>query len=259
MLRGLVDHRHPMGPLNVLLGLCSGMLAVMYASFFLVFAAPTLLIPRGTRERYNAWTNAGASYAILRYAFLADFDVQGRERLPERGQPYLVVANHRAFPDVLTLIWAAGAEGISKKMVFWFPAMGWLGYLGGAVFFDRKVPEERARAKEEALFLMKRGVPLHVYPEGTRSRNGKLREKIHLGMLLAAYEAGIPLMPAAMWGTDRILPASLDGVRYRQTIRCHFGQLVRPEDYEDGEAFALAAWEQVKAKVAVFEEEEAAT
>ncbi len=255
-MRALVDHRLPMSPLNVVLGVCSGLAAVAYASFFLCCAAPTLLIPRGRRERFNAWTNAGASYAILRFAFLADLDVQGRERVPEAGQPYLVVANHRAFPDVLTLIWAAGAEGISKREVLWFPAMGWLGYLGGAVFFDRSDPAERARAKEESLFLLRQGVPLHVYPEGRRTRDGRLGQDLRLGMLLAAYEAGIPLLPAAMWGTDRILPNTMDGVRFRQQIRCHFGELVRPADFQDGHAFAMAAWSQVVERVEAFERED---
>ncbi len=255
-MRGLVDHTAPMGVMNVVLGVCAGLASVACASFFLACAAPTLLIPRGRRERYNAWTNAGASYAILRYAFLAELDVRGRENVPPTGQPYLVVANHRAFPDVLTLIWAAGAEGISKREVLWFPAMGWLGYLGGAVFFDRRDPEARARAKRESLFLLQQGVPLHVYPEGRRSPDGRLGQDLQLGMLLAAHEAGIPLLPAAMWGTDRILPNSMDGVRFRQRIRCHFGRLVRPEDFEDGRDFAMAAWNQVVERVGAFERED---
>ncbi|MBK9368919.1 MAG: 1-acyl-sn-glycerol-3-phosphate acyltransferase, partial [Deltaproteobacteria bacterium] len=93
----------------------------------------------------------------------------GRDHIPF-GQPYMVVANHRSWVDVITLIWAARAEGLSKREVFFTPVMGVLGYLGGAVFFNRDHAEGRRRAKEECLFLLKQGVPLHIYPEGTRTR-----------------------------------------------------------------------------------------
>ena len=236
--------------LNLALAIPTSLIAVTIASFFLALAAPFALVPRGRRERLIWWTNAGASWAILRFAlFVRSLEVEGREHLPEYGQPYLVVCNHRGFCDVLTLIWAARAEGISKKLVLYFPAMGLLGYLGGAVFFDRKSREDRLRAKRDALYLLERGVPLHVYPEGTRTRDGRLRDEVSLGMLIAASEAGIPLVPAAIWGTDDVIPPSNKGIRYGQDIRLRFGAPLQAAEFEDPKAHAEACWEQVRAMV----------
>jgi len=240
--------------LNLALAIPTSLIAVAIASFFLVLAAPFALLPRGSREKWIWWTNAGASWAILKFAlFVRNIEVLGRENLPEYGQPYLVVCNHRGFCDVLTLIWAARAEGISKRMVLYFPAMGLLGYLGGAVFFDREDHADRMRAKQDALFLLQRGVPLHVYPEGTRTRDGRLRSKVALGMLVAASEAGIPLVPAAIWGTDDVIPPSNKGIRYFQDIRLHFSEALAPEDFDSSQAHAEAAWEAVRAMVEDYE------
>ena len=130
--------------LNALVG---AVIAGAIATAFLIPALPFVVVPRGRRERYIWWTNTGASYGILRYALRAELDVVGREHIPF-GQPYMVVANHRSWVDVITLIWAARAEGLSKREVFFTPVMGVLGYLGGAVFFNRDHEIGRASCRE---------------------------------------------------------------------------------------------------------------
>lgn len=239
-----------MTPLNLCLALPTSLIAVVIATFYLMLALPFALVPRGRREKWIWWTNTGASYGILKYALMiSKLEVQGQEHLPEYGTPYLVVANHRSFVDVLTLIWATRAEGISKRAVLYFPAMGILGYLGGAVFFDRADPGSRTQAMNDALFLLERGVPLHVYPEGTRTRDGKLRERVHLGMLRAAYGRGIPVVPAALWGTDHVIPPSNKGIRWFQDVRLRLGPPIQPRDHADAHAFASAGWDAVKGLV----------
>ena len=99
--------------LNALVG---AVIAGAISTAFLIPALPFAALPRGRRERYIWWTNTGASYGILRYALWAKLDVEGRDQIPF-GQPYMVVANHRSWVDVITLIWAARAEGLG---------MGWV-------------------------------------------------------------------------------------------------------------------------------------
>ncbi|MCB9741101.1 MAG: 1-acyl-sn-glycerol-3-phosphate acyltransferase [Alphaproteobacteria bacterium] len=240
--------------LSFIAGVTGFLLSVVFSSVFLLFAAPFILVPRGRRERYVWWTNAAASWMILKFALWAKLDVRGRENIPY-GKPYLVVANHRSWVDVLTLIWSSRAEGISKLEVFFMPVMGQLGYLGGAVFFSRSRKDSRHRAKEEALQLLRMGVPLHVYPEGTRTRDGKLREKVHLGMLEACWEIGVPLVPCGLWGTDEVIPVSPPVVNLGRTVRARYGAPVRPEDFEDAESFARAGWAEVVGLVGALERE----
>lgn len=241
-----------------LYALCCIPVAGLVTSVLLVPALPFLLLPRGKRERYAFWTNSLSCEILLRWVLFVRLDVRGRENIPF-GQPYLVVANHRSWVDVLTLIWAAQAQGISKKEVSWIPVMGLLGYIGGAVFFDRKHPDARRRAKENALQLLRNGVPLHIYPEGTRTRDGKLREKVHFGMLEACFEAGIPVVPCGLWGTEQVIPVDAVQLRPGRTVKATFRPVLLPKDYPDAHSFALAAWQQVREIVAGYEHEAAAT
>ena len=196
------------------------------------------------------WTNRAASWMILRLSLFCRLDVRGWENLPEK--PYLVVANHRGFCDVLLLIWAASAQGVSKKEVFYFPMMGLLGYLGGAVFFDRNRAEDRRRAKEETLLMLQRGNAMHIYPEGTRARDELLREKLYWGLVHAAWERGFRVLPTALWGTDRVLPVSNAGIRYGQSVRVRFGTAVEATDHATAESFTQAIWSQVTQMVTEF-------
>ena len=237
--------------LNALVG---AVIAGAIATAFLIPALPFVVVPRGRRERYIWWTNTGASYGILRYALRVNLDVVGRDHIPF-GQPYMVVANHRSWVDVITLIWAARAEGLSKREVFFTPVMGVLGYLGGAVFFNRDHAEGRRRAKEECLYLLKQGVPLHIYPEGTRTRDGKLREKIHLAMLEVCWEHRIPLVPAALWGTERVVGVPFRGVHLGETVHARFRPPLDPALYPNGEEYAKACWAQVTEMVNTLESE----
>ena len=228
----------------------AAVIAVLIAAFCLVFALPTFVLPRGVRERYCFWTNRLASWGILRVGLFARPNLTGTDKLPV-GQPYLLISNHRSFVDVLLLIWAGHTQGISKSEVFWFPVMGLLGYLGGAVFFDRKDPQDRARAKDEALMLMHSGRALHVYPEGTRtrSRSQTVLEKVYTGLVRAAFDAGIPVVPAAVWGTDAVIPATNRGIRFGQQVYAQFSDPLNPQDYASFEAFFEQAWGQTRQMV----------
>lgn len=224
--------------------------AVCIAALCLLFALPTLVLPRGVRERYCFWTNRLASWGILRFSLFVRPTLQGSDKLPV-GQPYLLISNHRSFVDVLLLIWAGHTQGISKSQVFWFPVMGLLGYLGGAVFFDRSDPSERQRAKDEALMLMRAGRALHVYPEGTRtrSRSQTVLEKVYTGLVRSAFEAGIQVVPAAVWGTDACIPATNRGVRFGQRVFAEFAEPVQPADHAEFQDFFDAAWGQSRSMV----------
>ena len=90
---------------------------------------------------------------------------------------------------------------------------------------------------------------MHVYPEGTRSRGELLSAKLHWGLVHAVYEAGIQVLPAAVWGTDEVIPVSNAGVRYGQPVTVRFAPPLQPEDHPTAEAFCEAIWEQTSSMV----------
>ncbi|MED5369465.1 MAG: lysophospholipid acyltransferase family protein [Myxococcota bacterium] len=239
---------------NMLLVPFVGSVAVAWSTLCLLPILPLALIPRFKREPYTFWASRLASWGMLRLALLGRPHLEGLDKLPV-GEPYLLISNHRSFVDVLLLIWAGQTHGISKSGVKWFPVMGYLGYLGGAVFFDRDSPESRRKGKEDTIRMIRQGRAMHVYPEGTRTRTGPIREKTYPGLVKAAYEAGIQVVPASCWGTDLIIPPTNKGVRLFQDCWMRIGEPVQPSDFpDDFDAFFDAAWSQVKGMTAELRE-----
>lgn len=134
----------------------------------------------------------------------------GRENLPQSGA--LVLApNHYSEIDPLVMGVAAWKLGraprfLAKASLFKNPVLGWLLRTSG------QIPVERAGSKSHAALraaeeLVEKGRVVIVYPEGSLTRDPDLwpmRGKT--GAARIALERGIPLIPAAHWGTQAILP-----------------------------------------------------
>jgi 1-acyl-sn-glycerol-3-phosphate acyltransferase len=134
--------------------------------------------------------------------------IEGVEHLPRSGA-FILVANHCSNLDPLMMGWASGHQ-IGRVVHFMakiemrrWPIIGWLATQSG-VYFVRRGEGDRA-AQRFSLEALAANRPIAVFPEGTRSRNGHLREG-KPGAALIAMRSGAPLVPAAVSGTHRIFP-----------------------------------------------------
>jgi len=209
-----------------------------------LLALPFLPLRRGVRERFGIWASVLFGHCYLRFAALARPVVTGTEHVPY-GTPYLVISNHRSNLDPPMLVAYARAHGVSKQEVLWVPFVGYYAYLGGAVYFDRKDPVARKRALHETLFMCLSRCPMHVYPEGTRTRDGEIRDKVSLKLIEAAWQARLPVVPASLWGTERVFPRDALEIRPFRKVWLSFRKPVQPSDFDDATSFAEHAWAQV--------------
>jgi 1-acyl-sn-glycerol-3-phosphate acyltransferase len=139
--------------------------------------------------------------------------IEGVEHLPRTG-PFILVANHCSNVDPLMMGWASGHQigriihFMAKIEMRRWPIIGWLATQSG-VYFVRRGERDRA-AQQFSLAALADGRPIAIFPEGTRSRVGRLREG-KPGAALIAMRSGAPIVPAAVSGTQRIFP---DGARF---------------------------------------------
>jgi 1-acyl-sn-glycerol-3-phosphate acyltransferase len=134
-------------------------------------------------------------------------NVTGREHVPEGG-PFLLVANHLSSVDppvIVSLIPArlgmTGMAAMAHRNDF---LIGWLMDRAGAVWVRRGQSDRRAL--RQALDVLATGRPLGVAPEGTRSKTGALIEG-RTGAAFLAIKAGVPILPVAMYGTEKVFPS----------------------------------------------------
>ncbi|MGE4158577.1 MAG: lysophospholipid acyltransferase family protein [Planctomycetota bacterium] len=138
---------------------------------------------------------------------LSTVHVEGRENLPKEGGCVLV-ANHRSYVDIFAINAVVGrpVRWVLKESLLHYPVLGLhLRTAGGAVALDRGNPRAAARVLLEAAKDLGKGDVFVVFPEGTRSSEGMLPFKS--GAFALVQRSGVPLVPVAIRGTGRILPA----------------------------------------------------
>lgn len=222
-----------------------GMVVVLgFAATSSIPILPFAVVPRGRRERFTIQGARYFAWGCLRPVLWIRDEVIGRENLPREGG-YLVVSNHRSWLDVALLILHTSSQGVSKREVAWVPFFGVNGWLSGAIFFDRRDKSGRARVVSDTLQLLAGGAKVHVFPEGTRTRDGRLSEKVHLRLVQAAAEAGHPIVPACMWGTEGGVPAATVYAMPGQRMGLEIGAPMRLGPGESPQDFSNRVWLEV--------------
>ncbi|MZE76847.1 lysophospholipid acyltransferase family protein [Streptomyces xinghaiensis] len=157
-------------------------------------------------------------YYVLKYVLLGPLlrltfrpRIQGLEHVPEDGAA-IVAGNHLSFSDhfLMPAILRRRITFLAKAEYFTGP--GLKGRLTAAFFrsigqipVDRSGRQAGQAAITEGLKVLGSGELLGIYPEGTRSHDGRLY-KGRVGVAVMAIRAGVPVVPCAMQGTFEIQP-----------------------------------------------------
>jgi 1-acyl-sn-glycerol-3-phosphate acyltransferase len=146
---------------------------------------------------------------------------EGVENLPETGG-FVLAANHISnfdpWPLGLPLFPRRYLRFMAKSELFWWP-LGPVISAGGA--FKVRRGERDIEAMKRAVELVREGHIVVMFPHGTRQRKGlvkKHRPRSHTGAARIALEAGAPLVPAAITGTDRLARLGPLRVRYGKPL-----------------------------------------
>lgn len=133
-----------------------------------------------------------------------DVTVEGLDRIVA-GKTYVFVANHQSIYDIPVLFWSIPFQLriIAKESLGRFPMLGPHLKRTGHMLVDRSHPD-RSRIFEWATRLAANGLSLIIFPEGTRSRTGRLG-KFKGGSIMLAMQAGLPLVPIAIVGSRHVM------------------------------------------------------
>jgi 1-acyl-sn-glycerol-3-phosphate acyltransferase len=144
--------------------------------------------------------------------------VEGREHVPPRGA-LIVASNHLSFMDSIVIPLASGRQVHFLGKAEYFQGTGlrgaavrWVHSTAGTIPVDRSDPRAAAGSLELAEEVLRRGDAFGVYPEGTRSPDGRLHRG-RTGVARMALATGATLLPCAVIGTDRVQPPQSNGFR----------------------------------------------
>jgi 1-acyl-sn-glycerol-3-phosphate acyltransferase len=133
-------------------------------------------------------------------------DVEGRDNIP-MGKPVVFACNHASQFDILIMYEALPIQFrfVVKKELFKIPFLGLVMRLAGYIPIDRSGGKAALRSLQDAAGRLKKGESIIIFPEGTRSPNGRLRP-FKMGGILIAVRAGCPIVPVAISGSHNVLP-----------------------------------------------------
>ena len=178
---------------------------------------------------------------INTYALCTRYKVINREKLPEEGGPYIIVSNHQSMYDVTTLGWfmrKLHPKFISKvELGKGIPSISYNLRHGGSALIVRSNPKQSLTAiKEMGQYIEKYKRAAIIFPEGTRSKDGKPKPFAENGVkILCKYAPSAHIIPVTInnsWKITQWNPFPL-GIGNRIELTIHDPIPVKDMPFED--------------------------
>ncbi len=156
--------------------------------------------------------------------------VLGEENIPWE-EPLLFVGNHRSGFDIILTLgrMKKPAAYIAKKELQKIPYIGyWMG-LVGVLFLDREDLRQGMKVIMEAIDLVREGVNVFIYPEGTRNKGEDDQDLLEFkeGSFRIATRTGCKIVPVAITGSVNIFEAHFPKI-YRTHVVLEYGEPIDP-------------------------------
>ena len=163
------------------------------------------------------------------------------------GKPAIVICNHNSFMDVPVSSPAipGGNKTIAKVEMAKIPLFGIL-YRTGSVLVDRKNDASRRESYNKMKEVLKMGLHMCIYPEGTRNKSNEPLKPFHTGAFRLSMETGAPIIPALIFNTRKVLPATKKFYVMPHRLAMHFLPPCQALPGENLEAFKERIWKQMR-------------
>lgn len=158
-------------------------------------------------------------------------EVNGQENVIKNG-PQIFASNHQSIYDILMLAGYLPVQfrWLAKKELFHIPFMGWHMSRVGYIKIDRSNMRQAALSFRKAAEKIKGGVSVVIFPEGTRSTDGKL-QPFKPGLFSLASHSGVPIVPISISGSKDIVRKGSFRVN-RGKIRMAIGKPIDVSKYQ---------------------------
>lgn len=153
----------------------------------------------------------------------------------EPGEKYIVTCNHNSLMDVpVSTPFIPGAnKTIAKAEMAKIPLFGLI-YKRGSILVDRSDKDSRRESFRKMKAVLDMGLHMCIYPEGTRNKSDLPLKEFHDGAFKLSIETGVPILPALIFNTKKILPPGKVFYFWPSSMELHF---LPPLTVSDGDTF----------------------
>jgi len=210
--------------------------AIIFVSKMLIALLPIWIIglwkdPKQSRmmhKIYRTW--------MIIFFFLTGLRlrIKGKENF-NPGENYIVVFNHNSMMDVpVSVPFMPGAnKTISKIEMAKIPLFGII-YKRGSVLVDRKNEESRKMSYVKMKDVLKMGLHMCIYPEGTRNKTNQPLQRFHGGAFRLSIDSGKSILPALIFNTGKVLPRKFFYF-WPAKIELHYLESISPTSFSTAE------------------------
>ena len=192
----------------ILLRYCYIVWALSVFTVFMLLLLPFFLVPalfgdKGLNVTYSflrLW-----SWIFSKLNFIP-YEISGRENI-QPGQSYIYVSNHTSFLDIPGLCLALPGQfrPLAKKELLKLPVFGWIAATA-TVIVDRTSHESRRASLDRLAMILKGGISVLIFAEGTQNRTSELLQPFKDGAFRMALDTGCPLVPIVVEGAGKLMP-----------------------------------------------------
>lgn len=203
------------------------LLVLMFLFCACIYLPPLLIFGSRSINFLRVWFG--------RMMILAGFHKLQVYDLPYKSNgPYIFAFNHQSFWDIFIIPTAIDYHfsAIGKKELLKIPVLGLIIKRYGIVLIDRKNHDQAMSGLRDMIDQIKSGLNIVIFPEGTRSKDGKVAE-FKNGAFIAAFESGVPIVPSAIVGAYQAAPYGSWVIYPRIRFEVRFAQPIVYEQYKD--------------------------
>ncbi len=177
-------------------------------TFFMILYLPGILIPFFLGDRFG-----DISYWFLKlwartFSVLnrIPYRIHGRENI-RKGQAYIYLSNHTSYLDIpgMCLTVPRQIRPLAKKELLKIPVLGWI-IRNASVIVDRSNNESRRKSMEHLKEVLRRGISILIFPEGTQNRTTEPLQPFYDGAFRIAIETQQPILPMVILNAGKLMP-----------------------------------------------------
>ncbi|MFN1833718.1 lysophospholipid acyltransferase family protein [Balneola sp. MJW-20] len=205
---------------------------VLFLIFFFLIAVTFLIT--FPFDKYRKAPNYVLSYlglGLIRTSPGWKIEMDGLDKY-DRGTPTIFIANHQSFLDMALLYqlpWQM--KWVSKRSLAFIPIMGWMVWLTGQLTINR-TSKSAIRKLDNLVQPLKDGIPVMIFPEGTRSLDGKMKH-FKNGAFLLAKEHNFMLQPMVIDGGYKAMPSGSKVLNPKASFRVRVMDPIDPTKFND--------------------------
>jgi 1-acyl-sn-glycerol-3-phosphate acyltransferase len=175
---------------------------------FMIIYLPGILLPFLAGEKYG---NIGYkflklwSWTFSKLNFIP-YDITGKENI-KTGKSYIYTSNHTSSLDIpgVCLTVPTQIRPLAKRELQKLPVFGWI-VKNACVVVDRSSNESRRKSMEHLKLVLRQGISILIFPEGTQNRSNETLQPFYDGAFRIAIESKQPVLPMVILNAGNLMP-----------------------------------------------------